>query len=435
MLSNPAKSAIFRPVFNPFLKRSTPPRSPASLFALGAQGAWYDPSDLSTLFQDNAGTVPVTAVEQPVGLMLDKSGRENNIVSTADARRPVLRAKYNLLERTEEFDNEYWTKTTATVTPNAVLAPNGTMTADQVDLGAASTSSITRSVTGNGYEDTRIIKIWIRASSTLQIRFGEDQSGIQTITVTDVWQQFTFSASRNYAENYLFTIRNSSGGGAKTIYLWGAQALTPSDEIITGGVYQRVGASTDYDTGPAWLPYLDFDGVDDCLTKASGIFNNTNDKITIFVGLWTRAIAPSGLGVVVESSSSTTSNPGTFHIQVPPGSFSATFRFFSRGSSLPDSLTGTLGVTYPERVFTCTGSNANPTLRTIRRNGIKVVESSSNPGSGNFTAQPLFVGARNDSSGRYRGRLYSLVILGREASIDEITATEQWIAGKTGENI
>lgn len=34
---------------------------------------WYDPSDLSTLYQDSAGTTPVTAVGQPVGLMLDKS--------------------------------------------------------------------------------------------------------------------------------------------------------------------------------------------------------------------------------------------------------------------------------------------------------------------------------------------------------------------------
>ena len=47
--------------------------SPLSWFAAGEQGAWYDPSDLTTLFQDSAGTIPVTAVEQPVGLMLDKS--------------------------------------------------------------------------------------------------------------------------------------------------------------------------------------------------------------------------------------------------------------------------------------------------------------------------------------------------------------------------
>ena len=47
--------------------------SPKSLFSSGAQGAWYDPSDLSTLYQDAAGTTPVTGVEQPVGLILDKS--------------------------------------------------------------------------------------------------------------------------------------------------------------------------------------------------------------------------------------------------------------------------------------------------------------------------------------------------------------------------
>ena len=47
--------------------------SPLSLFANGEPGGWYDPSDLTTLYQDAAGTTPVTAVEQPVGLVLDKS--------------------------------------------------------------------------------------------------------------------------------------------------------------------------------------------------------------------------------------------------------------------------------------------------------------------------------------------------------------------------
>lgn len=43
------------------------------LFSLSEPGAWFDPSDLTTLFQDSAGTTPVTAPNQPVGLMLDKS--------------------------------------------------------------------------------------------------------------------------------------------------------------------------------------------------------------------------------------------------------------------------------------------------------------------------------------------------------------------------
>jgi len=40
---------------------------------LAGVAAWYDPSDLTTMFEDAAGTVPVTGPGQPVGLMLDKS--------------------------------------------------------------------------------------------------------------------------------------------------------------------------------------------------------------------------------------------------------------------------------------------------------------------------------------------------------------------------
>ena len=43
------------------------------IFVNGEQGFFYDPNDLTILYQDVAGTIPVTAAGQPVGLMLDKS--------------------------------------------------------------------------------------------------------------------------------------------------------------------------------------------------------------------------------------------------------------------------------------------------------------------------------------------------------------------------
>ena len=61
------------------------------LFANGKQGFFYDPNDLSTMFQDAAGTVPVTAAGQPVGLIRDKSGRNNHAFQTNSASRPILR--------------------------------------------------------------------------------------------------------------------------------------------------------------------------------------------------------------------------------------------------------------------------------------------------------------------------------------------------------
>lgn len=45
--------------------------TPSDLFSNNEQGFWYDPSDLSTLFQTADGT-PVTTLGQPVGFVLDK---------------------------------------------------------------------------------------------------------------------------------------------------------------------------------------------------------------------------------------------------------------------------------------------------------------------------------------------------------------------------
>jgi hypothetical protein len=64
---------------------------PEDLFFLGEQGAWYDPSDISTLFQDAAGTTPVTADGDPVGLVLDKSGNGYHAFQTVSAKRLIYR--------------------------------------------------------------------------------------------------------------------------------------------------------------------------------------------------------------------------------------------------------------------------------------------------------------------------------------------------------
>jgi hypothetical protein len=60
----PATSASDGPVL---------PFNPIALFASSNPGVWYDPSDLTTMFQDTAGTTPVTTPGQTVALALDKS--------------------------------------------------------------------------------------------------------------------------------------------------------------------------------------------------------------------------------------------------------------------------------------------------------------------------------------------------------------------------
>jgi len=63
---------------------------PTNLFANSEQGAWYDPSDLTTLFQNSNGTTAV-AVGDPVGYIADKSGNTNHAIQATSDRRPVLR--------------------------------------------------------------------------------------------------------------------------------------------------------------------------------------------------------------------------------------------------------------------------------------------------------------------------------------------------------
>src|SRR5690554_6216110 len=81
----------------PVLKRETDPLRAliASLYGDGEQGAMFIPQPKvlgeQVLFQDAAGTTPVTADGDPVGLMLDLSGNGNHATQETSARRPIYR--------------------------------------------------------------------------------------------------------------------------------------------------------------------------------------------------------------------------------------------------------------------------------------------------------------------------------------------------------
>lgn len=67
--------------------------TPASLFASSEDGGWWDPSDLTSVFQERTGASATTAasVGDPVGTILDLSGNANHMTAAADAERPILR--------------------------------------------------------------------------------------------------------------------------------------------------------------------------------------------------------------------------------------------------------------------------------------------------------------------------------------------------------
>lgn len=85
---------LIQPVINGYLSTEldSPSFPPIALFNQGDnQGAWFDPSDIGSLFQDAAMTIPVTQDGDRVGAMVDKSGNGNHALQTDENLRPIYR--------------------------------------------------------------------------------------------------------------------------------------------------------------------------------------------------------------------------------------------------------------------------------------------------------------------------------------------------------
>lgn len=65
--------------------------TPASLFIGGFAGGWWDPSDLTHMWKDTAGTIPVTADGDAVARIDDKSGNGNNLLQSTSGSRPLYK--------------------------------------------------------------------------------------------------------------------------------------------------------------------------------------------------------------------------------------------------------------------------------------------------------------------------------------------------------
>ncbi len=270
--------------------------TPAELFRGGVNGVWFDPSDMAALYQDATGLIPVTAKDQPVGLMLDKS-----VLSGHSARR-------NLLAYTEDFSNGYWTNINATVTANSITAPDGTLTADLMAT-ASINSRLTRNVVTT-YSGAHTYSFYAKAGTGGQVQIvvynltksaylggaginlatgiiAEHYSGVSNISsVGNGWYRLSLQVDRISANDTIrcYVYANYSGEGhPKSVYIWGAQlevgTLTDYQRVTTGLGDWTPGnhASQTTDSkrpmlrsdGRLW--WLDYDGIDDVLNITAAV--------------------------------------------------------------------------------------------------------------------------------------------------------------------
>lgn len=443
--------------------RPVGPFAPSSLFFGGIPGAWYDPTDRSTMFQDSAGTTPVTAVEQPVGRILDKSGNGNHASQSTAASRPTYRARYNLLTYSEQLQNAAWTTFgTVSISADATTAPDGTTTADKfVAIGAGSIEHLieqstppqagvyTVSVYAKPSEYSWIILKPVHvgdSGGTSQVSFNMatktwDASGANRITsysyqeLPNGWFRVVATFSITSACTSL-RARYSVSATASPVYvadltsgafLWGAQLLTAADVTATGNAYQRIAAATVYDTAAVFRPYLAFDGVDDSLSTSAINFTAT-DKMTVFAGL--SKLSDAALGTLAELGNRNLIQAGSFSMNAPRSAGNPNYAFIVEGTAVTDNtITG-----YPAPITNVMTGRADISapLNQLRVNGSVAGTLTTTLGTGNFGNWPLFIGRRNNASLPFNGRIYELIVRGAASSVTEIADTELWVNARTG---
>lgn len=427
--------------------------TPLRLFRAGEKGVWYDPSDMSSMFQDSAGTTAVTAVEQPVGKILDKSGNGNHATQSTSAARPVLSARYNLLTQTELFSGSDWSKVRVTATSTS---------ATNDPLGGAAAQKIEASSTGTIQQCYQVGKtlaltpyVWsVYAKAAEQSWFALNSYDLTdrftyfnlstgavgtvatgcTATITSVgngWYRCTVTRTAANSSGglsvELATADNSRGGvSSGGIYIWGA-GLRVSNDGTGLPAYQRVNTSTDYDT-TGFPYYLRFDGTDDSLATSAINFTATN-KMSVFAGV--RKMSDGAASIFCELSATASTNAGTFYISAPDATgANGNFAFKSRGSIDSTLISPGAFLAPTTRVLSGLGDIAGD-VGTLRINGTAYrTTSAGTQGTGNYGNYAFYIGARGGSSLYFTGRLYGLIVRGASTTGGDIASAEQWLNSK-----
>lgn len=388
------------------------------LFANNEQGFAYDPNDLSTMFQDAAGNVPVTAVGQPVGLMLDKSkgvalGSEILVNNTFESG----------LTGVILFDGN---GSQSTLTLNTVNPISGTRDAK---LTVTASGSARPGISFNRNDGGGIVGALYELSFDFKVVSGD-------VKLTNVYDGLnaispkpTTGTSGRYTVRY--TQRNAE---TCALYFGAGTGVIQLDNISLRQVkgnhaYQATSASRPIlrQNAATGANYLEFDGSDDFLQTNNIDFTGT-DKVSLFAGV--RKLSDVNTGIVAEFSPLALTNDGTFCLYAPFDLNYKGYGFRSRFSLNSDALVNT--PLSPNSAVLSGKGNISADSTVLRVNGVHAASTASDQGTGNYGNYPLYIGRRAGTSFPFNGHLYSFIGIGRLTSDSETIAMEKAIAKHVG---
>lgn len=364
---------------------------------------------------------------------------------STDAARPVLSARYNLLTATEDLAGASWAKSAAgtgvapTVTNNFATAPDGTQTATRVQLslggGATSADRSYLAQSFNILAASHTTKVYIKANGAGEVgkvvaHRAAGGSAYTATTLTAEWQPVAWeetSATATSRTVEIVGLRGATSGSSATadVLVWHPDLRLTADANSRLPAYQRVDTPTSYDS--AGFPrFLRIDATDDFLQTAS--VDPGTDKVFVCAGV--TKMSDAATAMLIESSTSIAGVNGAFYITAPSNAV-PTYRFASKGTAEVNATTGN-SYAAPITSILSAVSDISGDSAILRVNGAVGATATTDQGTGNYTAQPIYIGARAGTTFRLNnGRIYPMVIAFKAVTAGEIAATEAWVNART----
>lgn len=338
--------------------------SPLSLFSGGVVGVWFDPNDITTLFQDTAGTIPVTTTGQSVALMLDKSGNAKHATQATLAQRPI----YGIIPYGGVRN---------------ILIGTDTLSTQTVSVGAIAQ---TLSFTGTGTV--------VLSGAFIGSLVGTGASNQVSLTFTPTAGNLTLTVTGSV------TFAQLEKGSSVTAY----QKSTTKYNVT------EVGKNS---VGVLWT-----DGVDDGMVTPSIDFTVT-DKITVWASL--QKMSDSARGMVAELGNLSS---GAFKLEAPPATL--TVYGFTSGGSLAVGVTSSAFLAPHASVLTGAGNISGDSV-TLSVNGGTPVSSASDQGTGTYSNNPIYLFRRGGTTLPFNGIFSGIIVRGSSSDSSQVYSGNSYL--------
>lgn len=428
------------------------------------------------MWQDNLRTVPVTAVEQTVGCWDDLSPNGKNATQSTSGSRPKLSARYNLLTKSEQFDDAAWGKATAdtSVLANVVANPiDGSVTADKlIEASVTATNHYVFQGATPGIGVPVTLSVYAKAGernflwlagegiatalaffnlATGAVGTQSGTAGGRSATITPVtsspgWYRCTLQWTTTVAVGFNVFVGlgsadntiNYAGTANSGLYVSAADFRTAGDAALNQPAYQRVNTATDYDTA-GFIHYLKFDGTDDSFQTPSIDFSGVN-KMTVWAGA--TKLSDAAVCLLAELTAQGSTTDGGFYLAAPGNAASASYSAATRGT-----VAATAGATANNfaapttRMLVTQMDNSGATMAAqlsarIDGSASALTLSGGPTTAGNFANAALNIGRRNNTNLPFNGRMTSLTVRGSTTptSAAFIKKMEQYAAKLAGQS-